>query len=395
MTDFFRQLFLWQADVFRHLLMGGLEVFLWVLGGIVTIVVLFIAYVDISSALRRQERARCFLRLLEIGIKQGRSLERTIISLSQSHVQTLGVHFHLLAAYLEEGLSITAALEKVPWFLPPPVRAMLKVGEEIGDVRRIIPACQRALKEGTSGTRSSLDNLVVLLFVSPIGPLLVWMIAIWIVPKMKDIAADMIGFVPPGSEQMFSWSSVIASILILLWLIVCPVGFFRDISPRLGLWLTSALEPLSHRFASWLPWRLRRMQRDFSFMLALLLDAEVPEEKAVRLAAQSTANGLFIARAERVVQDLRQGVPLTDAVRWLDDAGEFRWRLRNATQPNRGFLAALLGWHEALEAKAFQQEQAASQIVTTSFVFLNALMVGLMALGMFRILVAIIQEAAL
>lgn len=250
MTDFFRQLFLWQADIFRHLLMGGLEVFLWVLGGIVTIVVLFIAYVDISSALRRQERARCFLRLLEIGIKQGRSLERTIISLSQSHVQTLGVHFHLLAAYLEEGLSITAALEKAPWFLSPPVRAMLKVGEELGDVRKIIPACQRALKEGTSGTRSSLDNLVVLLFVSPIGPLLVWMIAIWIVPKIKDIAADMIGFVPPGSEQMFNWSSVIAGILILLWLIVCQVGFFRDISPHFGLWLTSALEPLSHRLAS-------------------------------------------------------------------------------------------------------------------------------------------------
>ena len=136
------------------------------------------------------------------------------------------------------------------------------------------------------------------------------------------------------------------------------------------------------------------MQRDFSVMLALLLDVEVPEDKAVRLAAESTANRVFLMRAERVVADLRQGVKLTEAVRWLDDAGEFRWRLRNAAQAGRGFVAALDGWHETLEAKAFQQEQIASQTITTGFVFLNGLMVSLIAVALFQLLIAVIEVAA-
>ena len=78
----------------------------------------------------------------------------------------------------------------------------------------------------------------------------------------------------------------------------------------------------------------------------------------MRLAAQSSANVIFLRRAEHVVRDLREGVKLTEAVRWLDGAGEFRWRLRNAAPAGRGFVAALAGWHEVLEAKAFQQEQA-------------------------------------
>src|SRR5205814_213196 len=124
------------------------------------------------------------------------------------------------------------------------------------------------------------------------------------------------------------------------------------------------------RLRFWLPWRRKRMRRDFSAMLALLLDAEVPEEKALSLAAASTANIVFMKRAERVIAELRSGVKLAEAVRWLDDAGEFHWRLRNVSsvvgQPSRSnFFAALAGWHESLEAKAFQQEQAVSQALTT------------------------------
>ena len=37
-----------------------------------------------------------------------------------------------------------------------------------------------------------------------------------------------------------------------------------------------------------LPWRRKRFQRDFSAMLAVLLDAEVPETEAVGLAAEAT-----------------------------------------------------------------------------------------------------------
>ena len=199
---------------------------------------------------------------------------------------------------------------------------------------------------------------------------------------------------PLWSGELFEWSILVANVTLMIWLLFWLADCVSGDSPRWLLRLLGKFAPVTDRFAFQLPWRRRRMQRDFSVMLALLLDVEVPEDKAVRLAAESTANRVFLMRAERVVADLRQGVKLTEAVRWLDDAGEFRWRLRNAAQAGRGFVAALDGWHETLEAKAFQQEQIASQTITTGFVFLNGLMVSLIAVALFQLLIAVIEVAA-
>jgi type II secretory pathway component PulF len=137
------------------------------------------------------------------------------------------------------------------------------------------------------------------------------------------------------------------------------------------------------------------LERDFSVMLALLLDAEVPEEQAVTLAARSTDNGVFIRRGAQVVQQLHDGVTLTEAMRLIDDTGEFRWRLENAAHGRGGFMNALAGWHEALEAKAYQLEQAASQVITTGLVIVNGCAVGLIAVGMFQVLTSVVWNLAL
>jgi hypothetical protein len=76
-------------------------------------------------------------------------------------------------------------------------------------------------------------------------------------------------------------------------------------------------------------------------------------------------------------------------LRRFDKAGEFAWRLSNAAAQEGGFLPALAGWMEALDAKAFQQEQTASQIITTSLVLCNGLVVGLIATGIFAVLISL------
>jgi hypothetical protein len=60
--------------------------------------------------MRRAERARLFLDLLDTTIQQGRPLEETLISASQSGDPSLGVRFHLLAAWLERNLRLRACL---------------------------------------------------------------------------------------------------------------------------------------------------------------------------------------------------------------------------------------------------------------------------------------------
>jgi len=374
---------------------AAIELVLFLFATLLAIGILYLLYLDIGSALRREGRARGFLHLLEIGLRQGQRIEQAIISLSANRVQALGVYLHLLAAYLESGLPLNAALEKVPRLLPPKIRAMLRVGEEIGDITKVLPACRKTLRDGFSGAQTSANNLVVVLFVCPVGVLLAWFCSLSVLPRLKDIVQDFQVSLPPWTEQIFRLSMCLSIVVLISCLLFYFAGLIHAGGPQFVAWVEKGLWPLSHRFNFSIPWRRKRMQRDFSVMLALLLDSEVPEEKAVLLAARSTANRIFMARAQRTIRDLRAGVKLVEAVRWLDDAGEFRWRLRNTCEPGTGFFTALAGWHESLEAAAFQQEQAVSQTITTGLILLNGLMVGLVAVGTFRLLLALVEEVAL
>jgi type II secretory pathway component PulF len=130
-------------------------------------------------------------------------------------------------------------------------------------------------------------------------------------------------------------------------------------------------------------------------MLALLLDSEVPEGEAVRLAGESTANRVMVRRASAVQQRLRDGVKLPEAIRAMDSSRELQWRLSNALQRGTGFVRALAGWHDALDAKAFQLEQASAQVMTTGLVLLNGAIVACIVIAVFLCLINVINEAIL
>ena len=87
--------------------------------------------------------------------------------------------------------------------------------------------------------------------------------------------------------------------------------------PRLYGWVHRLFPGCQDWLLTQLPWRLKRLHRDFSAMLAVLLDSEVPEAEAVSLAAESTANLAIIRRARRVRALLQEGVKLPEALRVL------------------------------------------------------------------------------
>jgi type II secretory pathway component PulF len=172
-------------------------------------------------------------------------------------------------------------------------------------------------------------------------------------------------------------------------------GFVYIGGPRLTAWLQSGVFPICDWAAFQLPWRRKRMQRDFAAMLGILLDADVPEERAVALAAAAAGNTIVTRRAARALADLRAGQKLPEALRRLDDTGEFRWRLANASRSPGGFRAALSGWLEALDARAFQQQQTAAHIITTAIVLANGTLVGALVIGTFLALIAIVNTGVL
>ncbi|MCC6823841.1 MAG: type II secretion system F family protein [Verrucomicrobiota bacterium] len=362
--------------------------FLWaiVLGG-----GLALLHLLVSLPMRRAERARALLDLMETSLRLGEPVEPALISISLSREQSLGVRFHLFVAWLEKGLRLDEALAKVPRLLPPQIVAMLQAGQRIGDLRKILPACRQLLADAVSETRSALNYLVVITFVvSPATMFVFSILAIMVFPKLNEVAYGLGMDHSGGIHWLIRHSTLFVGTQIIFQLGMWLAAIIYVIGPHAHAWLPG-YDQLSWR----LPWRRKRMQRDFSIMLATLLDARMPEPEAITLAADCTANRCFQQRAAAAVHDLRQGHPLTEAVQGMDDHGEFRWRLTNAAHSRNGFLAALAGWHDALNAKAFQQQQAAAQVISTALLLFNGAFVAAIVITVFAFLISIINAGCL
>jgi type II secretory pathway component PulF len=348
--------------------------------------------------LRRQERARFFLDLLETGFRQGHSPETTIAAISATHDRSVGVRFHLLAAHLQSGLLFTDALARVPSMASPQVAAILRVGEKLGDVRKVFPVCRGMLKDANSQMRNAVNYLLLLVLVgTPIVPLLLATLRELVIPRLQSVVAEPFGVDPhpPGMMGVIDLSNWIAAAqVIFAVLIVLGVAAYIG-GPRLRRWVATVFPIRCDRLMYRVPWRRKRLRRDFAAMLAMLLDAGVPEATSIQLAAAATANHVFLQHAELAVRDLQSGLNLPTALRRFDREAEFSWRLTNAAHGPNGFAAALSGWMESLDAKAFQQEQTFSQIVSTGLVLVSGLLVGLVVYGVFHILVSVTNEAIL
>jgi len=410
--------------------------FLWVLFFFAPVALAAYAiYHAFSGPLRRQERTRIFLDLLEAGFRQGQRPENALARAAETNDPSLGKLFQQLAVRLREGERLGRALDEVPNLLPPQVAATLRVGEEVGDVRKVLPACRGILRDAESQTRNGFNFLVIgNLVLLPTMPILIMVLKVLIFPKFLEISDSYNQQQPAIILLVMQFGCWLAGAQLLLAFFLWCWVFFYVSGPRAygwvrvdgreapagpmpdtWLWKLSGkglglriefdpimstplwnfigrpLAPLRDRLLYALPWRRRRLQRDFCATLSLLLDAETPEPTAITLAAEATANHVFVKRARRALDDLAAGKQLQAALRRFDTAGEFSWRLANAAAQHGGFLPALSGWMEALEAKAFQQEQTASQLITTGLVLCNGLVAGLIAAGTFAMLISLDQ----
>lgn len=360
--------------------------------------VLYVFYFLLTLPMRRNERARLFLDLLELGLKDGRTAEQSIADAASSQDRELGKQFRLLAPLLYQGKKLSDALTQVPRLLPLQIVGMLRAGERVGDVAKVLSACRKSLRDGVSQVRGALNYLLILTFVITPGTIFVpAMIAVFVLPKFKEVFFGMglgrplpafTAFIFQHGRQIV-WMQL--AVIGMIWLLMLAyVG-----GPRLYGWLKRIAPGLPDQILFRLPWRKRRMQRDFSAMLAVLLDAGVREADAVAIAAESTVNEVVRARSEKVLSRLKGGVKLPDALRAMDDSGELHWRLSNALQRGSGFLRALAGWHDALDAKAFQSEQTAAQVTTSALVLFNGLVVAGVVIGIFLALIDLMIQATL
>lgn len=397
MSEGFLQLF--HSDPLQAILLGAVMFVAYVVVGLVpTCGASYLIYFLLTLPLRRKERARLFLDLLELGVNEGQSPEAAITRAAASRDRSLGVRFQLLAAHIQEGLRLSEALEKVPRLLPPQVSAILKVGGRIGDMKKVIPAGRLLLRDGVSYVRGAHNYLILVAFaLSPAMVLVPYFLKVFVIPKFQEIFAGMLEgeSLPAFTWLVFGRDNVILAIqtgvIAFVWLAALAyVG-----GPRLHGWIHRLFPRTQDWLLALLPWRRKRLHRDFCAMLAVLLDAEVPEAEAVTLAAKSTGNLSLIRRAQQVCARLRQGVTLPEAIGDLDSSPELQWRLSNALQRGAGFVRALSGWQEALDARAFQLHQTAAQITTSVLVLINGAIVASIMIAVFLVLVQLINGSCI
>jgi len=366
-------------------------VFILLPGGAFSVLIHYL----LSLPMRRRDRALFFLDLVETVLQRGQPVEQAILAAAENRDRAIGVSFYMVAAHIEGGARLGEALEKVPRFLPPQITAILRAGEKLGDLKRVLPACREVLRVAPDTVRSTMHYMMaILLLFAPVACWIICLLSVLVIPKFKEVAAGSSAPLWPLTRFVFENTFWLVAFEVVVFLALLSVAVIYIGGPGLVRWFQFRSVPIVDWITWRVPWKQKKLQRTFSAMLAVLLDGGVPEAEAVRLAGDSTANEICRRRARRVIAALEKGIKLDDAVRVFDDSGEFHWRLTNATHAHGGFLNALRGWHESLDAKAFQQEEAATHAVASGLVIMNGVVVGLIATAMFGILIAMMRAAA-
>ena len=367
-------------------------VFILLPGGAFSVLIHYL----LSLPMRRRDRALFFLDLMETVLQRGQPVEQAILSAAENHDRAIGVHFYLVAAHIEGGDRLGEALEKVPRFLPPQINAILRAGEKLGDLKRVLPACREVLRVAPDTVRSTMYYMMaILLLFAPVACFIICLLSVMVIPRFKEVAAGSSAPLWPLTRFVFENTFWLVAFEIVVFLALLSVAAIYIGGPGLVRWFQFRSIPVVDWMTWRVPWKQKKLQRTFSAMLAVLLDGGVPEAEAVRLAGDSTANEICRRRARRVIAALEKGIRLDDAVRVFDDSGEFHWRFTNATHAHGGFLSALRGWHESLDARAFQQEEATAHAVASGLVIMNGVVVGLIATAMFGVLIAMLRAAEL
>src|ERR1035441_4439384 len=163
-------------------------VFILVPGGAFSITLHFL----LSLPMRRRDRALFFLDLIETVVKRGQPVEQAILSAAENHDRAIGVRFFMVAAHIENGARLGEALEKEPRFLPPQINAMLRAGEKLGDLKKVLPACREVLRVAPDTVRTTMHYMVaILLLFAPIAVCLISLLSMFVIPKFKDVAGGM------------------------------------------------------------------------------------------------------------------------------------------------------------------------------------------------------------
>jgi len=144
---------------------------------------------------------------------------------------------------------------------------MLKTGERIGDISKVLPACRALLNDGVSQVRGALNYVVLLAFaVTPFTVFVPLMLRIKVLPSYKPFlkACSRANRLPAFTRFVFGTNGIAITVQVGISLSRLASPMFAYIGgPRLQRWLQYVLRafPIGPRGS--FPWRRKTIASRF------------------------------------------------------------------------------------------------------------------------------------
>ena len=372
--------------------------YIWLSCLVASIGVGFAAYYVLSAPFRRIDCANLVVELNELAAATGRNPEDLFKQLGGLGVGGVphARKFSRLSDLMQSGRSFIESLRVFHSLLPGEVFGAMELARNERGSQLLAKLSRAHLEDGVSRAQNSFKLFSSSLLILIPTSLLIGIGAMnFIMPKFKDVLADMIGSgLPEITEFLLSLYDTGLAMVIPTLLIVFVV--FLTVAHLFGLSAShdtgSLLNRLFSRLAWLMPWRRNRIKRNFIWIFCELLDNGVPEAEAIEAAAAATKNSVVRGRAAKAANDLRNGQPLAKALRRFDRRADLAWRVENAGHGSATFRETLEGWTNHLSALAYKQQQSAFYYAFTLLTLFNGLCVLCIALVIFMPLAAMIER---
>ena len=372
--------------------------YIWLSCLVASIGVGFAAYYVLSAPFRRIDCANLVVELNELAAATGRNPEDLFKQLGGLGVGGVphARKFSRLSDLMQSGRSFIESLRVFHSLLPGEVFGAMELARNERGSQLLAKLSRAHLEDGVSRAQNSFKLFSSSLLILIPTSLLIGIGAMnFIMPKFKDVLADMIGSgLPEITEFLLSLYDTGLAMVIPTLLIVFVA--FLTVAHLFGLSASHDTGSLLNRLFSllaWLmPWRRNRIKRNFIWIFCELLDNGVAEAEAIEAAAAATKNSVVRGRAAKAANDLRNGPPLAKALRRFDRRADLAWRVENAGHGSATFRETLEGWTNHLSALAYKQQQSAFYYAFTLLTLFNGLCVLCIALVIFMPLAAMIER---
>jgi len=373
-------------------------IYIWLSFLITSIGVGFAAYYVLSAPFRRIDCANLVVELNELAVATGSNPEDLFKQLGGRGLRGVphARKFTRLNDLMQSGRSFIESLRGFHSLLPGEVFGAMELARNERGSQLLAKLSRAYLEDGVSRAQNSFKLFSSSLLILIPTSLLIGIGGMnFIIPKFKDVLADMIGSGLPEITVFLLNLYDTGLAMVIPTLLIVFVAFLT-VAHLFGLSAShdtgSLLNRLFSRLAWLMPWRRNRIKRNFIWIFCELLDNGVPEAEAIETAAAATKNSIVRGRAAKAAGDLRNGQPLAKALRRFDRRADLAWRVENAGHGSATFRETLEGWTNHLSALAYNQQQSAFYYAFTLLTLFNGLCVLCIALVVFLPLATLIER---